>query len=123
MGNQQCVGAKRRLCSKYNTEEIVVLLSTEVSLFIVEKRIRIIMDTTTITATAIMKHSLYKNSPEKIFHFVTNENCNCSECPYMKLNTLEKVRDGLLHLAPRLELSAELIERARLPLERMLAIK
>ncbi len=70
-----------------------------------------------------VKHSLYKNSPEKIFHFVTNENCNCSECPYMKLNTLEKVRDGLLHLAPRLELSAELIERAKLPLERMLAIK
>ena len=70
-----------------------------------------------------VKHSLYKNSPEKIFHFVTNENCNCSECPYMKLNTLEKVRDGLRNLAPRLELSPELIERAKLPLERMLAIQ
>ena len=48
----------------------------------------------------------------KRFYFVANENCNCSECPYMKLNTLEKLRDCLLHLEPRVELSAELM-RAR----------
>jgi quinolinate synthase len=68
-------------------------------------------------------HSLAKIAPRKQFYFVANENCNCSECPYMKLNTLEKLRDCLLHLEPRVELSAQLMERALLPLERMLAVK
>jgi len=68
-------------------------------------------------------HSLAKIAPHKRFYFVANENCNCSECPYMKLNTLEKLRDCLLHLEPRVELSRELMERALVPLERMLAVK
>jgi len=67
-------------------------------------------------------HSLAKIAPNKQFYFVANENCNCSECPYMKLNTLEKLRDSLLHLEPRVELSEELMERALAPLERMLAV-
>jgi quinolinate synthase len=61
--------------------------------------------------------------PGKRFYYVANENCNCSECPYMKLNTLDKLRDCLADLQPRVELPAELMERALLPLERMLAIK
>jgi quinolinate synthase len=48
--------------------------------------------------------------------------CHCSECKYMKVNTLEKVRDCMKRLAPRLELSEEIIRRARLPIERMLEI-
>ena len=40
----------------------------------------------------------------------------------MKMNTLEKVRDCLLRMAPRVELSADLIARALVPLERMLAV-
>jgi len=68
-------------------------------------------------------HSLAKIAPRKQFYFVANENCNCSECPYMKLNTLEKLRDCLLHLEPRVELNAELMDRALVPLERMLAVK
>jgi quinolinate synthase len=67
--------------------------------------------------------SLERQSPGKRFHFVQNENCNCSECPYMKRNTLEKVRDCLRDLAPRVELESALIERARLPVERMLALR
>ena len=70
-----------------------------------------------------IRHSLSKQAPGKRFYFVANENCNCSECPYMKLNTLEKLRDCLLSLEPRVELSAGLIARALVPLERMLAVK
>src|SRR5207248_9006248 len=54
-------------------------------------------------------HSLRKLAPGKQFHFVANENCNCSECPYMRLNTLEKLRDALLYLEPRVELSEDLM--------------
>jgi quinolinate synthase len=68
-------------------------------------------------------HSLHKLAPHKKFYFVANENCNCSECPYMRMNTLEKLRDALLYLEPRVELSDELMRRARVPIERMLALK
>lgn len=70
-----------------------------------------------------IQHSLAKIEPRKRFYFVANENCNCSECPYMKLNTLDKLRDCLRDLEPRVELSAEIMERALVPLERMLAVK
>jgi quinolinate synthase len=69
-----------------------------------------------------IQHSLGKLAGKK-FYYVANENCNCSECPYMKMNTLEKLRNSLLNLEPRVELSSDLIARALLPLERMLAVK
>jgi len=68
-------------------------------------------------------HSLQRLAPAKKFHFLPNENCNCSECPYMRRNTLEKLRDALKSLAPRVELPRDIIERARVPIERMLAVK
>jgi quinolinate synthase len=70
-----------------------------------------------------VNYSLKRVAPEKSFYYVANENCNCSECPYMKLNTLEKLRDSLLDLEPRVELPAEIVSRALVPLERMLALR
>jgi len=40
----------------------------------------------------------------------------------MKMNTLEKVRDCMKRLSPRVELPGHIIERARMPIERMLEI-
>ncbi len=68
-------------------------------------------------------HSLERLAPGKKFYFLPNENCNCSECPYMRRNTLEKLRDALRNLAPRVELPQQMIDRARLPIERMLAVQ
>lgn len=70
-----------------------------------------------------VQHSLLRRAPGKQFHFVANENCNCSECPHMRRNTLEKLRDSLRDLKPRVELAPELMERARQPIERMLAVR
>ncbi len=67
-------------------------------------------------------HSLEKLAPHKRFYFVPNDNCNCSECEYMKLNTMEKLRDCLSTLSPRVEVPAEVARRALVPLERMLAL-
>ena len=50
------------------------------------------------------------------------DNCRCSECRYMKLNTLEKLRDCMKTRSPRLELPADIIAKARAPIERMLEI-
>jgi quinolinate synthase len=70
-----------------------------------------------------VRYTLEKQSPGKRFYFVNNENCNCSECPYMRMNTLEKLLACLDTLQPRIELPADVMERARLPLDRMLAVK
>jgi len=67
--------------------------------------------------------SLERVAPGKAFHYVRNENCNCSECPFMRLNTLEKLRDSLLNLTPRVELSEDIMRRALVPIERMLEVK
>ena len=69
-----------------------------------------------------VNYSLERAAPGRIFHYVANENCNCSECPFMRLNTLEKLRDALTDLSPRVELAPELMQRALVPLERMLAV-
>ena len=53
-----------------------------------------------------VSHSLQQAGPGKEFYFVANENCNCSECPYMRKNTLEKLLACLETLEPRVELSA-----------------
>jgi quinolinate synthase len=70
-----------------------------------------------------VSHSLQKVAPGKKFYFVANENCNCSECPYMKKNTLEKLLGCLETLSPRVEVAQDVMERALLPIERMLAVK
>jgi quinolinate synthase len=70
-----------------------------------------------------VRHSLEKLSPGRKFYFVANENCNCSECPYMRLNSLEKLLACLENLEPRIELAPDIMRRALVPLERMLAVR
>ncbi|PWU16559.1 MAG: quinolinate synthase [Verrucomicrobia bacterium] len=82
-----------------------------------------------VTESGII-HRLQKECPEKEFICgpvfdamrAPTDPCRCSECKYMKMNTLEKVRDCMKRLAPRVELSPEIIRKARLPIERMLEI-
>jgi len=67
-------------------------------------------------------HQMEKAAPGKTFIGVPggDGNCNCNMCPYMALNTLEKLYVALRDLSPRVELSTELMDQARVPLERML---
>ena len=68
-------------------------------------------------------HQMRKASPHKTFIEGPPEgSCACNECPFMRLNTLEKVYLALRDLSPRLEMSADLRERARIPIDRMLAL-
>src|SRR6476469_6035557 len=82
-----------------------------------------------VTESGII-HRMQKECPGKEFICAPvfdvmrapTDNCRCSECKYMKMNTLQKVRDCMARLAPRVELPPEIIQRARLPIERMLEI-
>ena len=80
--------------------------------------------TTFIVATEVgILHQMKKAAPHKAFlPLPPDGNCACNECPHMKKNTLEKVYLALRDLAPRIEMDATLRERARLPIERMLAL-
>src|SRR5687767_8504990 len=51
-------------------------------------------------------HQMEKAAPDKIFIGVPggDGNCNCNMCPYMALNTLEKLYTALRDLQPRIEL-------------------
>ena len=77
-----------------------------------------------IVATEIgIFHQMRKARPEAVLIQAPFEgSCACNECPFMKMNTLEKVRDALRNLAPAVQVPSDLIERARVPLERMLAV-
>ena len=82
-----------------------------------------------VTESGII-HRMKKECPEKeflcapVFNVMQmpGDHCRCSECKFMKMNTLEKVRDCMKNLAPRVELPLEILQRARLPMERMLQI-
>jgi len=67
-------------------------------------------------------HQMEKAAPHK--HFIgapgADGNCNCNMCPYMALNTLEKLYISLRDLTPRIELDEQLRLAAKKPLDRML---
>lgn len=75
-----------------------------------------------IATEAGMLHRLKKECPGKEFIPAPTENCRCNECKFMKMNTLEKLHACMERLDPRVELSPAIIERARLPIDRMLEI-
>jgi quinolinate synthase len=67
-------------------------------------------------------HQMEKAAPHKTFIGAPggDGNCNCNMCPYMALNTLEKLYLALRDLEPRIEMDEALRLAARKPLERML---
>lgn len=66
-------------------------------------------------------HQMKKYSPDKIFlEAPVDESCNCSDCEYMKLNTLEKIYNCLLEEKPALEMDTLLMSKAEKPIRRML---
>jgi quinolinate synthase len=70
-----------------------------------------------------MKKEAARVAPDKVFIPAPPEaNCACNECPHMRKNSLEKVYLALRDLEPRLEMKRDLLERARRPIDRMLAL-
>lgn len=67
-----------------------------------------------------MLHRLRKEAPDKNLIAGPTDRCACADCRYMKMNTLEKLRNCLDTLQPRVEMEESLRKRAELPLLRML---
>ena len=66
-------------------------------------------------------HQMKKKEPNKNFIEVPDiDGCKCNQCPYMKLNTLEKILNCLKNNSPSIELDPEIIKKAYKPIKRML---
>lgn len=73
------------------------------------------------TETGII-HQMKKAEPEKLFIPAPpeDESCSCNECPYMKLNTMEKLYLCMKNGFPEIVLDEEIRQKAFIPIERML---
>jgi len=69
-----------------------------------------------------MLHRLRREMPEKQFIPGPTDHCACADCRYMKMNTLEKLRDALANLAPEIVIPEDIRARAELPIRRMLEL-
>ncbi len=69
-------------------------------------------------------HKMRQACPDKEFIPAPPEEagCACNNCSFMKLNTLEKLRDCLRDMAPEIKVEPEIAAKALRPIERMLAM-
>ena len=70
-------------------------------------------------------HQMYKVSPLSTFYDVPSLNkpgCDsCNQCPYMKLNTIEKIYSCMLNESPEIIVEEQTAKKAKLALDRMIA--
>ena len=69
-----------------------------------------------------MLHRLRRELPHKTFIPGPTDHCACADCRYMKMNTLDKLRDCLRDLSPQIIIPEDLRARAELPIRRMLEL-
>ena len=81
-------------------------------------------DTLIVATEPHIIHQMQRAMPGK--HFIgapgADGNCNCNICPYMALNTLEKLYLALRDLQPRIEIEEEMRLKAKVSLDRMLSM-
>ncbi|MFK5891474.1 MAG: quinolinate synthase NadA [Flavobacteriaceae bacterium] len=78
-----------------------------------------------IATEAGILHQMQREVPQKILipaPIAENNSCACSECGYMKMNTLEKLYLCLKNESPEIQVSKDVIEKAINPINRMLAL-
>ncbi len=74
-----------------------------------------------IATEAGIIHQMQKACPGKLFiPAPPEESCACNQCPYMKLNTMEKLYRCMKRRSPEITLDPDLIRKARAPIRRML---
>ena len=74
-----------------------------------------------VATEAGILHEMQKRCPKKTFipAPIDDDTCACSECAYMKLNTLEKLHRCLIEESPEIIMDHKLMNEARIPIHRM----
>ena len=69
-----------------------------------------------------MLHRLRREVPQKNFIAGPTDHCACADCRYMKMNTLEKLRDCLATLEPQIHIPEDVRSKAERSVRRMLEL-
>ena len=109
VAHPECVQAVRDLADEVCSTELMVKFARE------HPSERII-----VVTESGMLHRLQKDVPHKTFIAGPTNTCACNDCRFMKMNTIEKVRNALRDLSPAIEMPEATRQAALLPLQRML---
>jgi len=109
VAHPECVEAVRDLADEVCSTELMVKFARE------SKAERII-----VVTESGMLHRLRREVPEKTFIAGPTDNCACNDCRFMKMNTIEKVRDALKFMQPAIEVPEAIRVAALAPIQRML---
>ncbi|MBC8011699.1 MAG: quinolinate synthase NadA [Burkholderiales bacterium] len=109
VAHPECVEAVRDLADEVCSTELMVKFAKE------SPAERII-----VVTESGMLHRLRREVPTKTFIAGPTDTCACNDCRFMKMNTIEKVRDALKFMSPAIELPEAIRVAALAPLQRML---
>ena len=81
-------------------------------------------DTFIVATESGILHEMQKKCPQKTFIPAppNDSTCACNECNFMRLNSLEKLYNALKYEQPEITVDPSIIERAKIPIDRMLEI-
>ena len=109
MAHPECVQAVRDIADEVCSTELMVKFARESP-----------ADRIIVVTESGMLHRLQKDVPEKTFIAGPTNTCACNDCRFMKMNTIEKVRDALKNLSPAIEMDEAMRIAAHFPIQRML---
>lgn len=109
VAHPECVQAVRDLADEVCSTELMVKFAKQVA----AKEIIVVTESG-------MLHRLRREVPEKTFIAGPTDTCACNDCRFMKMNTIEKVRDALKNLSPEIQVPEPTRSAALIPIQRML---
>ena len=109
VAHPECVQAVRDLADEVCSTELMVKFAKESP-----------ANEIIVVTESGMLHRLRKEVPHKTFIAGPTDSCACNDCRFMKMNTIEKVRDALKTLSPIIDVPEPIRAAALLPIQRML---
>jgi quinolinate synthase len=109
VAHPECVEAVRDLADEVCSTELMVKFAKN------SHAERII-----VVTESGMLHRLRREVPHKTFIAGPTDTCACNDCRFMKINTIEKVRDALKFMRPELDVPEPIRSAALVPIQRML---
>ncbi len=109
VAHPECVQAVRDLADEVCSTELMVKFAKESP-----------ANEIIVVTESGMLHRLRKEVPHKTFIAGPTDSCACNDCRFMKMNTIEKVRDALKNLSPVIDVPEATRTAALVPIQRML---
>lgn len=109
VAHPECVQAVRDLADEVCSTELMVKFARETP----AQQIIVVTESG-------MLHRLRREVPHKTFIAGPTDTCACNDCRFMKLNTIEKVRDALKNMTPEIDVPEPIRSQALIPIQRML---